>query len=54
MINWLKNQLKLIKQIVIEINCMLLSGLFDGVKMWVLGANNIVCVDIHNQNLIKT
>ena len=32
-----------------EINLGLLLGLFNSVEMWVLGANHIVCVDIHNQ-----
>ena len=32
-----------------EIHLGLLLGWFDSVEMWFLGANHIVCVDIHNQ-----
>ena len=36
------------RNLAFEINLGLLSGWFDRVEMWVLGANNIDCSDIHN------
>ena len=48
-INWLNKSIKIHKnKLAFEIYLGLLLGLFDSVEMWVLGANHIVCVDIHN------